>query len=88
MQGQNQNDIQNENTKQNKKAKPNENFARELMELFTLGINNYSEADIKASARAFTGYSFDYWGNFKLIEKHHDFSDKTFFGNIFRSIQK
>lgn len=69
------------NTKQNKKAKPNENFARELMELFTLGIGNYSEADIKASARAFTGYSFDYWGNFKLIEKHHDFGDKTFFGN-------
>ena len=47
------------NTKQNKKAKPNENFARELMELFTLGIGNYSEADIKASARAFTGDRFE-----------------------------
>ena len=68
------------NIKQNKKAKPNENFARELMELFTLGIGNYTEADIKASARAFTGYNFNYWGDFKHSEKHHDFEDKVFFG--------
>ena len=39
-------------------AHPNENFARELMELFTLGIGNYSEADIRESARAFTGWTF------------------------------
>jgi uncharacterized protein (DUF1800 family) len=40
-------------------AHPNENFARELMELFTLGIGNYSETDVKEAARTFTGWSFD-----------------------------
>jgi len=44
------------NAKQNKKQSPNENFARELMELFTLGVGNYSEKDIKESAKAFTGW--------------------------------
>lgn len=43
------------NAKQNKKQSPNENFTRELMELFTLGIGNYSENDIKEAAKAFTG---------------------------------
>jgi uncharacterized protein (DUF1800 family) len=42
----------------NIKGKPNENFAREIMELFTLGIGNYSEADIQEAARAFTGWAF------------------------------
>lgn len=42
----------------NVKGKPNENFAREVMELFTLGIGNYSEKDIQESARAFTGWTF------------------------------
>lgn len=41
---------------QSEKAHPNENWARELMELFTLGIGHYSEEDIRESARAFTGY--------------------------------
>ncbi len=41
----------------NVKGKPNENFARELMELFSLGIGNYSETDVKEVARAFTGWS-------------------------------
>src|SRR5262249_40577335 len=40
-------------------AHPNENFARELMELFTLGIGNYSEQDVKEAARTFTGWTFD-----------------------------
>jgi uncharacterized protein (DUF1800 family) len=40
------------------KAHPNENFARELMELFTLGIGNYTEQDVRESARAFTGFTF------------------------------
>ena len=40
-------------------AHPNENFARELMELFTLGIGNYTEQDVKEAARTFTGWSFD-----------------------------
>lgn len=42
----------------NVKGKPNENFAREVMELFTLGIGNYTETDIQEAARAFTGWSF------------------------------
>ncbi|MFD1615974.1 DUF1800 domain-containing protein [Gelatiniphilus marinus] len=68
------------NTKQNKKQKPNENFARELMELFTLGVGHYTEADIKESAKAFTGYSHNLRGEFVFRKRHHDESDKTFFG--------
>ena len=44
---------------QNRKGAPNENFAREVMELFTLGEGNYSEQDVKEVARAFTGWSID-----------------------------
>ncbi|NJO01623.1 MAG: DUF1800 domain-containing protein, partial [Bacteroidia bacterium] len=47
------------NNQQNHKQRPNENFARELMELFTLGRGHYSEQDIKESARAFTGWAFE-----------------------------
>jgi uncharacterized protein (DUF1800 family) len=43
----------------NKKGKPNENYAREVMELFTLGLGNYTEEDIKEAARAFTGWGYD-----------------------------
>lgn len=68
------------NNNQNKKKSPNENFARELMELFTLGIGNYSEQDIKESARAFTGWSFKYNGDFLLRKKQHDSGEKIFFG--------
>ena len=42
-----------------RRGKPNENFAREVMELFTLGQGHYTELDIKESARAFTGFSLD-----------------------------
>jgi len=68
------------NGKQNKKNQPNENFARELMELFTLGEGQYSEKDIKESARAFTGYNHDFDGNFRFKMKVHDQGEKTFFG--------
>jgi uncharacterized protein (DUF1800 family) len=68
------------NTKQNRKQKPNENFARELMELFTLGVGNYTEDDIKESARAFTGYSHDLQGEFVFRRFQHDNEEKTFFG--------
>ncbi|WP_397444524.1 DUF1800 family protein [Polaribacter sp. R77954] len=68
------------NNNQNLKAKPNENFARELMELFTLGIGNYTENDIKESARAFTGWSFKKNGEFFLRKNRHDFGEKTFLG--------
>ena len=46
-------------TVRSKKEKPNENFAREVMELFTLGEGHYSEFDVKEAARAFTGYRID-----------------------------
>jgi uncharacterized protein (DUF1800 family) len=68
------------NTKQNRKKKPNENFARELMELFTLGRDQYSEQDIKEAARAFTGWSHDLMGNFRLRRFQHDYDEKTFLG--------
>ncbi len=68
------------NTNRNKKDHPNENFARELMELFTLGTGNYSEEDIKESARAFTGYSHFPNGTFRFLRRNHDFGIKEFFG--------
>ncbi|MCL5127035.1 DUF1800 family protein [Algibacter sp. L4_22] len=70
------------NTKQNKKQKPNENFARELMELFTLGVGNYTEYDIQESAKAFTGYGHNLKGDFLFKNRTHDETDKTFFGEI------
>ncbi len=69
------------NNKQNRKQKPNENFARELMELFTLGEGNYSEDDIKESAKAFTGYNHNFQGTFILRKFNHDYSFKSFFGH-------
>lgn len=68
------------NNKQNRKAHPNENFAREVMELFTLGRGNYTETDVKESARAFTGWSYDAEGNFRFREKDHDEGEKTVLG--------
>lgn len=68
------------NTKQNRKQKPNENFARELMELFTLGEGHYTETDIQESAKAFTGYSHNLKGEFVFRKGQHDYSNKTFFG--------
>ncbi|MEC3906045.1 DUF1800 domain-containing protein [Tamlana sp. 2201CG12-4] len=68
------------NTKQNRKQKPNENFARELMELFTLGVGNYTENDIKESAKAFTGYSHNLKGEFVFRKRVHHEGNKTFFG--------
>jgi uncharacterized protein (DUF1800 family) len=68
------------NNKQNKKRSPNENFARELMELFTLGRGNYTENDIKEVARAFTGWDFDFQGRFVFKENQHDDGEKIIFG--------
>lgn len=67
------------NNQQNRKGKPNENFARELMELFTLGRGNYNEQDVKESAKAFTGWMFDKKGDFIFRAKLHDAGQKTFF---------
>lgn len=68
------------NNQQNKKANPNENFARELMELFTLGRGQYTEKDIRESARAFTGWSYNGLGEFTDDKKQHDTEEKEFFG--------
>ncbi|RRN78188.1 DUF1800 domain-containing protein, partial [Pseudoxanthomonas sp. SGD-10] len=68
------------NNQQNRKGKPNENFARELMELFTLGVGNYTEDDVKESARAFTGWRYNSEGKFEFNTKLHDDGMKTFFG--------
>jgi hypothetical protein len=67
------------NNQQNRKAHPNENYARELMELFTLGIGNYTEDDIKQAARAFTGWAHDGEG-FIFRKFDHDYDRKTFMG--------
>ena len=64
---------------QNVKGAPNENFGREVMELFTMGVGNYSETDIREAARAFTGWSNDDL-RFKVEEAKHDTSEKVFLG--------
>ena len=73
-----------------KKRHPNENFGRELLELFTLGVDNYTQEDIEEASRAFTGYvtnglltNYDFntqvgWGVW--WDDWHDFDEKTFFG--------
>ena len=68
------------NNQQNRKEHPNENFAREVMELFTLGRGNYTETDVKEAARAFTGWGYDGQGNFRFRERDHDAGPKTFLG--------
>lgn len=71
--------------KSNKKDAPNENFARELMELFTTGVldqhgaPNYTEQDVVESARAFTGWTLDD-GEFFFADWNHDYDSKTFRG--------
>lgn len=66
---------------QNRKGAPNENFAREVMELFTLGEGRYSEQDIKEVARAFTGWSVDPdAGEFRFRRGIHDDGEKVMFG--------
>jgi uncharacterized protein (DUF1800 family) len=72
--------IQFLNNNQNKKSHPNENFARELMELFTIGRGNYTETDVKESARAFTGWGASLQGGFDFRPRQHDDGIKTFFG--------
>ncbi|MEQ1776116.1 MAG: DUF1800 domain-containing protein [Burkholderiales bacterium] len=65
----------------NRKGQPNENFAREVMELFTLGEGNYGERDIKEAARAFTGWSIDgEKGEFLFRRFAHDDGVKTVLG--------
>ncbi|MBU88563.1 MAG: DUF1800 domain-containing protein [Dehalococcoidia bacterium] len=69
----------------------NENYGREILELFSMGIGNYSEDDIKSAARSFTGWSFKqplplypfghYDSGFRFISEDHDYGEKTFLGH-------
>jgi uncharacterized protein (DUF1800 family) len=62
----------------NVKGKPNENYAREVMELFSLGVGNYTEKDIREAARAFTGWHTD-GKAFRFKSDLHDSGEKIFF---------
>ena len=75
---------------ENHKTEPNENYGRELLELFSMGVGNYTEYDIKMAARAFTGWTFTqpvplypyghYPAEFTYREDDHDDAEKTFLG--------
>ena len=75
---------------ENRKGEPNENYGRELLELFSMGVGNYSEEDVKNCARAFTGWTFEqpaplyphgfYAPKFLFRQDHHDGGEKTFLG--------
>jgi hypothetical protein len=64
---------------ENIKTHPNENFGRELLELFTMGVGHYSEHDVREAARAFTGWTNDAL-MYKFDAAQHDFGQKTFLG--------
>lgn len=65
----------------NVKGRPNENLAREIMELFSMGVGNYTEQDIKEAARALTGYTYDTrTAQFRFVARNHDTDNKTIFG--------
>ena len=76
---------------ENHADQPNENWGRELLELFSMGVGNYSEDDIKNAARAFTGWTFKqpiplypyghYESGFEYLPEDHDDSEKTFLGH-------
>jgi uncharacterized protein (DUF1800 family) len=76
---------------ENHKDEPNENYGREILELFSMGIGNYTEDDVKACARAFTGWSFTqpiplypcghFIPEFEFVARDHDEDEKTFLGN-------
>ena len=79
---------------ENVEGEPNENYGRELLELFSMGVGNYSEQDIKTAARAFTGWSFEppipiyphgaYSTRFDFRQDVHDYGEKTFLGETGR----
>ena len=64
---------------ENIKSHPNENFGRELLELFSMGVGNYTEHDIREAARAFTGWTNNVL-DFRFDKEQHDFGAKTFLG--------
>jgi uncharacterized protein (DUF1800 family) len=72
------------NNNQNKKDHPNENFAREVMELFSMGRGHYTEQDVKEAARAFTGWGASLQGEFVFRKALHDDGSKTVLGQTGR----
>ena len=68
------------NNQQNRKSSPNENFAREILELFTMGIGHYTEKDVKEAARAFTGWGVAKDGRFTFHRRFHDDGTKQVLG--------
>lgn len=68
----------------NKKGRPNENLSREIMELFSLGIGNYTELDVREAARALTGWGIDREGEFHFNQHDHDHGTKTILGQTGR----
>ena len=65
----------------NTKSSPNENFGRELLELFLLGVGNYAESDVEAAAHAWTGHTVNNnTGAYSFDSTKHDYGSKTFFG--------
>ncbi|MCY3964635.1 MAG: DUF1800 domain-containing protein [Acidobacteria bacterium] len=65
--------------RENVKDHPNENFGRELLELFTMGVGNYTEQDIREASRAFTGWTNDVL-DYRFDAELHDDGPKTFLG--------
>jgi uncharacterized protein (DUF1800 family) len=65
-----------------RKEHPNENYGRELLELFALGIGHYSEVDVMSAAKAFTGWSLDRTRKFVFIDQFHDHTQKDFLGRV------
>ncbi len=65
----------------NRVGSPNQNFARELLELFLLGVGNYTEGDVEAAARAWTGHNAE-WPDYeyRFVAELHDHEPKTFLG--------
>ena len=76
---------------ENRNGEPNENYGRELLELFSMGVGNYTEDDIKNASRAFTGWTFTqpipiypqghYPSKFVFKPEEHDYGPKTFLGH-------
>src|SRR4029077_8097885 len=64
---------------ENVKKHPNENFGRELLELFSMGVGHYTERDVREAARSFTGWTNDVLA-FKFDAAQHDFGEKAFLG--------
>ncbi len=64
----------------NKASNPNENFARELMERFTMGIGTYTQADVRAASYCFTGWRLDRAGSFSIAARQHSTTPQDFLG--------